>query len=138
MTDASIEMIVQGSPRVPRLIRVVADVQQLPFRAQTFDAALATLVFCEVMDPAAGLAEVHRVLRHGGTAVFLEHVRPDNRLAGAVFDLLNRITARCGEHVNLRTTNAIAAAGFRIDRLHCGLGSVLCLVAATRQEGCTV
>jgi len=138
MTDASIEMLEVGSRRVPHIIRVVADVQQLPFRAATFDAALATLVFCEVMDPAAGLAEVRRVLRHGGTAVFLEHVRPDNRLAGAVFDLLNRITARCGEHVNRRTTNAIAAAGFHIDRVHCGLGSVLRLVAATRQEECTV
>ncbi|MGZ8831453.1 MAG: class I SAM-dependent methyltransferase [Thermoanaerobaculia bacterium] len=138
MADASIEMLAEGSRRVPHLIRVVADVQQLPFRAQTFDAALATLVFCEVMDPAAGLAEVRRVLRQNGTAVFLEHVRPDNRLAGAVFDLLNRITARCGEHVNRRTTDAIAAAGFRIDRLQCGLGSVLRLVAATRQEECAV
>ncbi|MGZ4809052.1 MAG: class I SAM-dependent methyltransferase [Thermoanaerobaculia bacterium] len=131
MTDASIEMLDAGSRRAPRLIRIAADVQQLPFRSGAFDAALATLVFCEVSDPAEGLAEVRRVLRQGGTAVFLEHVRPDHRFAGAFFDLLNRVTAPFGEHVNRRTTDTIADAGFRIDHLDSALGSVLRLVSAT-------
>lgn len=45
------------------------------------DLVVATLVLCSVADPAAVVAEVHRVLRPGGRFVFVEHVvAPEGRL----------------------------------------------------------
>jgi SAM-dependent methyltransferase len=49
--------------------------EQLPFAAGTFDAVVATLVFCTVANPAAALLEARRVLRDGGKLLFIEHVR---------------------------------------------------------------
>jgi SAM-dependent methyltransferase len=40
----------------------------------TADGVVGTLVLCGVDDPAGVVAEVHRVLRPGGTFFFLEHV----------------------------------------------------------------
>ena len=56
-----------------RVLRVPAE--ELPFAAGSFDAVVATLVFCTVADPAAALREARRVLRHGGQLLFIEHVR---------------------------------------------------------------
>jgi SAM-dependent methyltransferase len=38
------------------------------------DAVISSLVLCTVPDPAAVVAEVHRVLRPGGRYAFVEHV----------------------------------------------------------------
>ena len=43
------------------------------------DAVVSTLVLCTVPDPAAAIAEIHRVLRPGGRFIFLEHVRAGSR-----------------------------------------------------------
>src|SRR4051812_24380053 len=42
--------------------------------SHSVDAVICTLVLCTVKDPAAALAEVHRILRPGGRFVFIEHV----------------------------------------------------------------
>ena len=42
------------------------DAQHLEFPASTFDAAVATFVFCSVPDPVAGLRELGRVVRPEG------------------------------------------------------------------------
>jgi SAM-dependent methyltransferase len=53
------------------------------------DVVISSLVLCSVRDPAAVLAEVHRILRPGGSFRFVEHVaaRPGTvtRLAQRVF-----------------------------------------------------
>ncbi|HKO26360.1 MAG TPA: class I SAM-dependent methyltransferase [Solirubrobacteraceae bacterium] len=49
--------------------------EQLPVADGTFDAVVATLVFCTVANPAAALLEARRVLRDGGKLLFIEHVR---------------------------------------------------------------
>ena len=48
---------------------------QVVGQAGTADAVVGTLVLCGVDDVGAVLAQVHRVLRPGGTYVFYEHVR---------------------------------------------------------------
>ena len=61
-----------------------ADAQKLPFRDETFDAAISVAVLQLVPDPAAALAEIARVLKPGG------------RLAVMVPPCVRRST--CGGH----------------------------------------
>ena len=98
-----------GRPMAGRL--VVADAEDLPFKDGSFDAVVATCVFCTVPDPLRGLREVRRVLRHGGQVVLLEHMRPGG-LLGRLFDLLDPIASRLmGPHINRRTPENIRKAG---------------------------
>lgn len=116
-TDVSARMLreARGKPRpLPPL--AACDVQALPFRNETFDWVVGTLVFCEVPDPVAGLREIQRVLRPGGPIVMLEHVRPSGWL-GQAADAISIISARlCGEHFNRDPEGHARAAGFEIER----------------------
>ena len=95
---------------------VVADAARLPFRDGTFGWVVATLVFCEVRDPVAGLAEVARVLGPRAPLFMLEHVRPRGWL-GRVADLLTQVTGPLwGEHLNRDAAAAARRAGFDIER----------------------
>lgn len=88
-----------GAAGTPPLL-VVADVERLPFRNQTFDWVGETLVFCEVAGPEAGLAEMARVAARGAPMALLEHVRPGG-LRGRIADALTALTRRLwGEHLN--------------------------------------
>ena len=49
--------------------------EQLPFDDDSFDTVVTTLMLCTVQSQAETLAEIARVLRGGGTLLFLEHVR---------------------------------------------------------------
>jgi arsenite methyltransferase len=54
-----------------------ADAQRLPFRDDTFDAAISVAVLQLIPDPAAALAEIARVLKPGGRlAVMVPTLRP--------------------------------------------------------------
>lgn len=114
---------------------VVADVQALPFPDGVFDWVVATLVFCEVPDPAAGLREARRVLRPGAPLVVLEHVRPSGWL-GWVADAVSAVTAPLwGEHFDRRTEEHVRAAGFRIERREWLWRDAVVLLAARAGPG---
>lgn len=66
---------------------VDADAESLPYDDDSFDAVVASLVFCTIPDPAAAFDEVARVLAPGGEFRFLEHVRATGSV-GVVHDLL--------------------------------------------------
>lgn len=53
--------------------------ESLVFSDESFDCVVATLVLCTVQDPVQTLAEIRRVLRPGGSLLFLEHVRAATR-----------------------------------------------------------
>lgn len=91
----------------------------LPFADETFDAVVSTLVLCSVPDVGRALAEAKRVLRPGGTFVFLEHVAADelpSRLAWQrrFEPLWKRVAGNC--HLTRRTGDEIRAAGFEVER----------------------
>lgn len=114
-TDLSVSMLaraIEKAGRPPGSGRfVVTDTEDLAFKDGVFDAVVATCVFCSVPDPVRGLREIRRVLRKGGEAVLLEHMRPRGVL-GRLFDLLDPIVSRLiGPHINRRTLDNIREAG---------------------------
>jgi ubiquinone/menaquinone biosynthesis C-methylase UbiE len=110
----------RAADTAPVPIRVVAGhAGDLPLEDGSTNAAVFSLVLCSVPDPAAALAEAHRVLRPGGSLRFFEHVRSPHRLVGAAQDLLAPATAALlgGCHFNRDTAATIRATDFVIDDL---------------------
>lgn len=117
--DISPAMLARARRRAQRTGRSaqmdVADVEQLPYPAASFDTVVATCVFCSVPDPVSGPREVARVVRPGGQVRLLEHVRPRNRLLGWLADRLSPLVQRLvGPAVNRRTEDNIRAAGLEL------------------------
>lgn len=70
----------------PRLAaRVGADGLKLPFRAGAFDAFVIAFGIRNFSDPAAGLAEMRRVLKPGGRGVILEFLQPESSFFGFLY-----------------------------------------------------
>jgi ubiquinone/menaquinone biosynthesis C-methylase UbiE len=87
--------------------------ESLPFEEASFDTVVSTLVLCTVEDPQGAMDEAHRVLRPGGTFLFIEHVRGEEGSGRARWqDRLERpwgwISGGC--HPNRDTGRLLAAA----------------------------
>ncbi len=130
--DFSPRMLERAQRRPPRAnVRLaLMDVQELAWPSETFDTVVSTCVFCSVPDALKGLQEIRRVLRAGGRALFLEHVRPGTPWLAALFDWLDPFVSRRGPHINRRTMETIRAAGFVVEREENLMSDVLKLVVA--------
>jgi demethylmenaquinone methyltransferase/2-methoxy-6-polyprenyl-1,4-benzoquinol methylase len=64
---------------------VQADALRLPFRGGTFDALTIAYGLRNVADPEGALTEMLRVLAPGGRVVVLDFGKPENRLAGWLY-----------------------------------------------------
>jgi len=133
--EPSGEMLARAAVREtrPRGVRLVqAYAERLPFAEDSFDAALATLVFCSVASPGEAFAELRRVVRRGGVVSLVEHVRPRGAL-GRVFDALSLLTVPVfDDHFNRRTAEDARRAGLRVERVEehllGALQSIVCRV----------
>ena len=105
-----------GHPAV--LIHGLAEA--LPFRDESVDAVLSTLVLCSVGATGQALAEVLRVLRPGGKFLFVEHVAaPEGSWLRRVQALVRPAWRAVGDgcEPDRTTEEDLRRAGFREVRL---------------------
>jgi ubiquinone/menaquinone biosynthesis C-methylase UbiE len=86
LTDGSERMLRRARRRSGRVgrpsVTARAPVEALPYADRSFDTVVASFLLCSVDDQDRALAEIRRVLRPGGSYLFLEHVRShDPKLA---------------------------------------------------------
>ena len=134
-SEYSIKMLEIAKQRSNLIPLVQADAQHLPFPANHFDAAFATLVFCSIPSQQAAFAELIRTLKPGGRVVLLEHVRPSG-LLGYLFDILNVLTvALIDDHFNRETARAAEIAGLRIIEVRQKFFGILNLILCETRKG---
>jgi ubiquinone/menaquinone biosynthesis C-methylase UbiE len=116
--DPSMDALRSARRKAPRVPLVRGSAAALPFRDGTFDTVVSGLVFCSVTQPAAGLAEVKRVIADGGALRMLEHVRATTPLGQKLQDFIQPAWtwATGGCHPNRDTEAAVEQAGFAIDQ----------------------
>jgi len=102
--------------RVP-ITLTQAPVETLPFADETFDSAVATLVFCSVTDPMRGLSEIRRVLKPGGILLLIEHVRAQGAFTQQLQNIITPVTKRVAGncHWNRDTERSVINADFEIE-----------------------
>ncbi|WP_053365350.1 class I SAM-dependent methyltransferase [Bacillus sp. FJAT-27245] len=90
--------------------------ERLEFPDHTFDAAVATLVFCTIPDPQQALKEIKRVLKPGAPILFFEHVKMPQRPLAKMQSLLNPVWRRiCGGcNLNRDTVSELRRANIHI------------------------
>jgi len=96
-----------------------ADAEELPFPDDTFDAAVATLVFCTIPYPLQALSEVQRVTRAGAPLLMIEHVQattPGKRLLLNLWNPCQKFLAG-GCNVNRDTEATVRAAGWQVEEV---------------------
>lgn len=119
------------------IVLVAADAQNLPFRDRAFDTVVVCLGLCTIPSPPLALAEFRRVLRLGGVARMLEHVRVDRPIMGRVQDLVTPVWRRLagGCRLNQRTVATVQHAGFRVEELRSHMrGYVVAIKASATDE----
>lgn len=146
---------VEPNPAMHAALRSAAaahrlDLQLLPHPADnvplpdaSVEAIICTLVLCTVGDPAASLAEAHRLLAPGGRFIFIEHVAADrrsHRLLAGQQRLLRRPWRWLFEGCELHrsTGDLISAAGFSSVELHSAMARPAVLPVAPMVWGVAV
>lgn len=84
--DFSLGMLQAGRPDRDRIPFVAADALHLPFADAAFDAVTISFGLRNLADVAAGLAEMARVTRPGGTLVVCEFSHPSNQAFRTVYE----------------------------------------------------
>ncbi len=113
-SEISLKMLEFARHKTNEICLVQASAETLPFAANSFDAAFATLVFCSIPKPENAFAELQRIIKPNGKIVLLEHVRP-NGLLGFLFDFLNVLTvALIEDHFNRQTAKLAEKSGLKV------------------------
>lgn len=97
----------------------IADTLQLPFRDNTFDAVTVAFGIRNVADLDAGLRELARVVRPGGTVAILEFSQPRSRVFAPLYRFYSfRVMPWVGKLIS--GTRAYAYLPASVDAFPCG------------------
>ncbi|WP_379921255.1 class I SAM-dependent methyltransferase [Erythrobacter sp. R86502] len=96
--------------------------EAIPFADASFDCVVCTFTLCSVDDAPAVMREMRRVLRPGGTVLFLEHGRaPDagvRRWQQRIEPVWSRLAGGC--HLTRPIASALEGSGFAVESLGAG------------------
>lgn len=110
--------LVVRTGRPVRLVR--AEAEALPLCDGSVDTVVMTWTLCSLRDALAGLAEVRRVLKHGGELLFVEHgLAPEPRVA-AWQRRLNPLWTRISCHLDNPVDRLLREAGFEVVAVKAG------------------
>ena len=95
------------------------DAARLPFESERFDTVVSTWTLCTIPDVASALTEVRRVLKPGGSLLFLEHGQSSDPRVARRQDSWNPVQRFVGLGCNLNRPidHLIDSAGLTIERL---------------------
>jgi ubiquinone/menaquinone biosynthesis C-methylase UbiE len=114
--------------------------EDIPLDDGAVDHVIMTWTLCSVAEPARALLEVRRVLRPGGSLLFIEHGQsPDLRLQrwqDRLTPIWRRLAGGC--HLNRPIDRLIEESGFRLAELETGHLVKGPRVATYHYQGCAV
>ena len=91
--------------------------ENIPFPDESFDTVVTTFTLCSVNDQRRVLAELRRILRPGGTLLYLEHgLSPDAGIAKwqrRIDPVWSKVFGNC--HLSRTVHAAIGDAGFAVE-----------------------
>ena len=109
------------------------DIEAMSFPDNTFDTIISTFVFCTVPHPDKGLHELYRVLKPGGKAIFLEHMKSDSKGLNAILWGMERFSKPLlGTSMLRETQKGIENSGLRILSSQNKVFDILRLIVATK------
>lgn len=110
------------------------DIEDMKFSDNSFDSVFSTCVFCTVPNPEKGLQEIYRVLKPGGKAVFLEHMRSSSKIKNFFMGLMEKImNPLMGTFLLRETENSIRKINFlKVESKNVMLGDVVRIIVATK------
>ena len=126
LSEPDRHMSAQLRERVARAGRpaqvIEAPGERLPFEDSSFDSVAVTLVLCTAPDPAGVLVEIERVLKPSGRALFMEHVRAEDRTLARWQDRLHGpwYAFGYGCNCNRDTLATITASPLEVERVERG------------------
>lgn len=136
--DFSPAMLERARPKQAQsaatLLLETMDVERLDYADDSFDAVVASFVFCSVPDPLQGLREVRRVCKPGGKVLLLEHVLSHRPWLARLMHALSPLVVRLlGANIDRDTVANVAAAGLTLEQVEdLGHGDVVKLIEARK------
>ncbi len=92
-----------------------ADIESLPFKANTFHRIVGSFVFCSIPDPVEGARSIARVLHPNGDVRLVEHVRSQNAILAAIGHALSPFTRFLfGYSTNRDTAKNLEEGGLQV------------------------